>query len=114
MSLNLLSFSLSVKLGLHLYVHSLNLLSCPCQFKLGLHLYVRSFHPSQDDEEEETPGYKAPAKVDLATIQQLDADDEALVKYKQALLGKTENVLGVCVCVCVCVCVSRVRENETY
>ena len=46
------------------------------------------------DEEEETPGYKAPAKVDLATIQQLDADDEALVKYKQALLGKTEDVLG--------------------
>ena len=46
------------------------------------------------DDEEETPGYKAPAKVDLATIQQLDADDEALVKYKQALLGKTDNVVG--------------------
>ena len=46
------------------------------------------------EDDEETPGYKAPAKVDLATIQQLDADDEALVKYKQALLGQTENVVG--------------------
>lgn len=41
-----------------------------------------------------TPGYKAPKKVDLKTIQDLDADDEALVKYKQTLLGQTEAVLG--------------------
>lgn len=32
--------------------------------------------------------------MDLKTIQELDADDEALVKYKQALLGQTEDVLG--------------------
>ena len=32
--------------------------------------------------------------MDLKTIQDLDADDEALVKYKQTLLGKTDEVLG--------------------
>jgi len=46
-----------------------------------------------DDEDELTPGYKAPKKVDLATIQALDADDESLVKYKQQLLGQAAAVL---------------------
>lgn len=46
-----------------------------------------------DDDDLETPGYKAPKKVDLETIQKLDADDESLVKYKEQLLGKTEGVL---------------------
>lgn len=53
--------------------------------------------PSPGDtggEEEETPGYKVPKQVDLKTLQQLDADDESLVKYKEQLLGKTTNVLG--------------------
>jgi len=45
-------------------------------------------------EEEETPGYKVPKQVDLKTLQELDADDESLVKYKEQLLGKTTNVLG--------------------
>ena len=39
------------------------------------------------DEEETTPGYKPPAKVDLETIKKLDADDESLQKYKKDLLG---------------------------
>ena len=43
-----------------------------------------------EDDDETTPGYKAPAKVDLATLQQLDADDESLVKYKQDLLKGSE------------------------
>lgn len=47
-----------------------------------------------DDDDLETPGYKAPKMVDLETIQKLDADDESLVKYKEQLLGKTEGVLG--------------------
>ncbi len=46
------------------------------------------------DDEEVTPGYKTPKKVDLKTIQDLDQDDEALVKYKEQLLGKKEDVLG--------------------
>ncbi|XP_065826803.1 rho GDP-dissociation inhibitor 1-like [Oscarella lobularis] len=41
------------------------------------------------DEPEETPGYKPPAQKTLDEIQQLDADDESLVRYKQALLGGT-------------------------
>lgn len=45
-------------------------------------------------DEEETPGYKVPKQVDLKTLQQLDADDESLVKYKEQLLGATSNVLG--------------------
>jgi len=44
------------------------------------------------DDEDITPGYKAPAKVDLKTIQQLDADDESLVKYKQDLLKGSEGM----------------------
>jgi len=42
-----------------------------------------------DEEPEETPGYKAPAQKTLDEIQKLDADDESLVKYKKMLLGGT-------------------------
>ena len=41
-------------------------------------------------DDEVTPGYKAPKKVDLKTIAQLDADDESLVKYKANLLKGAE------------------------
>ncbi|XP_003390370.1 PREDICTED: rho GDP-dissociation inhibitor 1-like [Amphimedon queenslandica] len=47
----------------------------------------------EGEEDETTPGYKAPKKVDLQTIQQMDADDESLVKYKQQLLGQTAGIL---------------------
>ncbi len=50
--------------------------------------------PSQDEEEDITPGYKTPKQVDLKTLQELDADDESLIKYKQTLLGATSDVLG--------------------
>ncbi|XP_077979983.1 rho GDP-dissociation inhibitor 1-like [Glandiceps talaboti] len=46
----------------------------------------------EDEEIEETPGYKPPAQKTLEEIQRLDEDDESLVKYKKALLG--ENVAG--------------------
>lgn len=48
------------------------------------------------EELEETPGYKAPAQKSLKEINELDQDDEALVKYKKTLLGsgETEAVLG--------------------
>ena len=36
---------------------------------------------------EDTPGYKPPAEKSLNEILSTDADDESLVKYKQALLG---------------------------
>eukprot|EP00116_Pleurobrachia_bachei_P012238 sb/3472500/ len=40
-----------------------------------------------DEDEEVTPGYVAPAKKTVEEINNLDADDEALVRYKQTLLG---------------------------
>ena len=44
------------------------------------------------DESEEQGGnskYKAPAEKSIAELQKLDADDEALRRYKESLLGKT-------------------------
>lgn len=48
---------------------------------------VEQVPPIEDEEPEETPGYKAPAQKSLDEIKNLDADDESLVKYKQTLLG---------------------------
>ena len=62
--------------------------------RICLSLIGSIFFLNQGDDEEITPGYKTPKQVDLKTLQELDADDEALVKYKQALLGQTEDVLG--------------------
>uniref|UniRef100_H2Y5Z8 Uncharacterized protein n=1 Tax=Ciona savignyi TaxID=51511 RepID=H2Y5Z8_CIOSA len=44
------------------------------------------------DADDVDSNYKAPAKVDLATIQQMDADDESLKKYKENLLGAVTDV----------------------
>ncbi|KAG8545305.1 hypothetical protein GDO81_021098 [Engystomops pustulosus] len=45
--------------------------------------------PVEDDLVDETDlNYKAPEKKSLQEIQELDKDDESLIKYKQALLGK--------------------------
>lgn len=48
--------------------------------------------PIDDEEPEETPGYKAPAQKTLDEIQNLDADDESLVRYKQMLLAGASSV----------------------
>ncbi|KAL7378230.1 hypothetical protein ABVT39_010612 [Epinephelus coioides] len=46
-----------------------------------------------DAEEEDTnPNYRPPAQKSLDEIQQLDAEDESLRKYKEALLGKEVKV----------------------
>ncbi|XP_064639682.1 rho GDP-dissociation inhibitor 1-like [Lineus longissimus] len=45
-----------------------------------------------NDDELETPGYKPPAKKTLEEIQQQDADDESLVRYKKTLLGQVEKL----------------------
>ncbi|XP_065180768.1 rho GDP-dissociation inhibitor 1-like [Sycon ciliatum] len=44
-----------------------------------------------EEDELQTPGYKAPAKKSLDEIQKLDQDDESLVKYKKMLLGEAAN-----------------------
>ncbi|XP_075035278.1 rho GDP-dissociation inhibitor 3 isoform X2 [Mixophyes fleayi] len=44
--------------------------------------------PIEDDGEDELDlNYKAPEKKSLQEIQELDQDDESLIKYKQTLLG---------------------------
>ena len=49
----------------------------------------------EDDDVEVTPGYQPPALKSLDEIQNLDADDESLVRYKQQLLGGGDSgVLG--------------------
>merc|ERR1712141_17890 len=47
-----------------------------------------------DEEEEEKSNYKAPAKKTVDEINQLDAEDESLRKYKEALLGGTGGSSG--------------------
>ena len=42
--------------------------------------------PIDNEEPEETPGYKPPAKKSLDEIKCMDQDDESLVKYKETLL----------------------------
>jgi len=43
--------------------------------------------PIDNEEPEETPGYKAPAQKTLDEIKNLDNDDESLVRYKETLLA---------------------------
>ena len=53
--------------------------------------------PPVGEEDEETPGYKAPAPRSLGEIQNLDQEDESLNKYKNTLLGQTTDALiGTC------------------
>jgi len=44
------------------------------------------------DNVDATPAYKAPAKVDLATLQKMDENDESLMKYKEKLLAGANNI----------------------
>ncbi|ELK10881.1 rho GDP-dissociation inhibitor 3 [Pteropus alecto] len=43
--------------------------------------------PPEEVLDEAVPGYRAPERKSLLEIQQLDPDDESLVKYKRVLLG---------------------------
>ena len=52
--------------------------------------------PLDNEEPEETPGYKAPAKKSLDELQNLDQDDESLVKYKETLLAGVDPAAGLC------------------
>ena len=48
----------------------------------------------ENDDPEETPGYKAPVQKSLKEIQEQDQDDESLVRYKQMLLAGAEQGAG--------------------
>ncbi|KAM9745233.1 rho GDP-dissociation inhibitor 3 [Menidia menidia] len=43
--------------------------------------------PAEEEEDERNLNYNPPAQKSLQEIQELDKDDESLVKYKQTLLG---------------------------
>ncbi|XP_065681045.1 rho GDP-dissociation inhibitor 1 isoform X1 [Hydra vulgaris] len=42
--------------------------------------------PLENEDPEDTPGYKPPAKKSLDELKSMDQDDESLVKYKETLL----------------------------
>ena len=46
--------------------------------------------PADDEMPTMTEGYVPPAKVDLNTMLEADADDEAMRKYKESLLGNMD------------------------
>lgn len=50
--------------------------------------------PPEEALDEAVPEYRAPGKKSLLEIQQLDPDDESLVKYKRALLGPVPPAMG--------------------
>lgn len=52
--------------------------------------------PIEDEEDERNLNYNPPAQKSLQEIQELDKDDESLVKYKQTLLGTGPVMPGVC------------------
>lgn len=49
--------------------------------------------PTEQIEDDETPGYKPPAEKKLDEILNTDAEDESLKKYKEQLLG-SDNPIG--------------------
>lgn len=50
----------------------------------------------EEEEDERNLNYKPPVQKSLEEIQELDKDDESLVKYKQTLLGQVLRA-GVCI-----------------
>ena len=50
--------------------------------------------PPDEVLDEAVPEYRAPGRKSLLEIQQLDPDDESLVKYKRVLLGPEPPVVG--------------------
>lgn len=58
-------------------------LYCVLQSKMAEHADL----PAVEDKDEETPGYKPPAEMPVSRILEMDAEDESLRKYKEALLG---------------------------
>lgn len=64
-------------------------------FPKGLMSGKNELSSEEEEEEEEDPGYIAPATKSLTEIQDLDQDDESLVKYKQTLLSGLPGSQGV-------------------
>lgn len=56
--------------------------------------------PVEDEDDERNLNYNPPAQKSLQEIQELDKEDESLVKYKQTLLGPEALTAGVCLLTC--------------
>lgn len=54
--------------------------------------------PIEEEEYERNLNYNPPAQKSLEEIQELDKDDESLLKYKQTLLGVLPVSVGAYVC----------------
>lgn len=63
-------------------------------FLLGLMTDKRDL-PIEEEEYERNLAYTPPAQKTLEEIQEMDKDDESLVKYKQTLLGSLQVNAGV-------------------
>lgn len=63
-------------------------------FPSGL-MYDKSDLPIEEEEYERNLAYTPPAQKSLEEIQEMDKDDESLVKYKQTLLGSLRVNAGV-------------------
>lgn len=50
--------------------------------------------PMEEDDNDRNLNYNPPAQKTLQEIQELDKDDESLVKYKQTLLGPEALMAG--------------------
>ena len=59
---------------------------------------VKGSEHGDEDVEEVTPGYKPPAEKTLQELAQLDADDEAMQKYKDSLGVSGAQCEPVCKC----------------
>lgn len=71
--------------------------------------------PIEEEASERKLNYNPPAQKSLQEIQDLDKDDESLVKYKQTLLGPEALQAGLCVCFgaqCVCTFNDIVRSLQ--
>lgn len=58
--------------------------------------------PIEEEDNERKLNYNPPAQKSLQEIQEMDKDDESLVKYKQTLLGPEALNAGLCVCLPAC------------
>lgn len=68
--------------------------SSPITFPSGL-MSDKSDLPIEEEEYERNLAYTPPAQKSLEEIQEMDKDDESLVKYKQTLLGSLQVNTGV-------------------
>lgn len=72
---------------------------CPLSLK-QIKMTEKAPEPHLEEDDDELDGklnYKPPPQKSLKELQEMDKDDESLIKYKKTLLGDGPVVAGVCV-----------------